>query len=151
MIKWAELETNYPDFSSRVAIRFLAHRHHVLASLRPDGSPRVSGINLFFNDGEMWFGSMTGSQKTRDLLRDPRCAVHSAPLSETLESGDVKINGVASRLSREQALLWQPGSPHDGDYFALLLTHVSLVTVRNEKLVIEMWDTSHGLRIVERL
>lgn len=151
MIKWAQLETNYPEFASRVATCFLAHSHHVLASLHADGSPRVSGINIFFNDGEMWFGSMKGSQKTRDLLRDPRCAVHSAPLSETLENGDVKANGVACQLSPDQVMLWQPESPPGGDYFALRLTRVSLVTVRDEKLVIEMWDTSHGLRIVERL
>lgn len=151
MITWGELETNYPEFAARVATRFLAHSHHVLASLRTDGSPRMSGINIFFNDGEMWFGSMKGSLKTQDLLRDPRCAVHSAPLSETLESGDVKINGTACELRREQALIWQPESPNDGDYFALRLAHVSLVTVRDEKLVIEMWDTSRGLRIVERL
>ncbi len=55
------------------------HQHKVIATLRRDGSPRVSGNELRFIDGEVWLGMMPGSVKALDLLRDPRVAVHGAP------------------------------------------------------------------------
>ena len=48
-----------------------------MATLRRDGSPRISGIECEFEDGELWFGSMSGAVKARDLQRDPRFALHS--------------------------------------------------------------------------
>lgn len=151
MLRWSEFEAKHPDFALQVAACFLNHHHHVLASLRDDGTPRVSGINVFIHQGEMWFGSMRGSRKTGDLLRDSRCALHSAPLSENLEGGDAKISGVALQISADQALQWRPDSPPNDIYFVLRLKEVSRVTVSGEKLVIEVWDTTRGLRIVERL
>lgn len=151
MLNWSDFARHHNDFSTRVAHCFLRTPHHVLATVRRDGSPRVSGINVFFDGDVMWFGAMSGSQKVRDLDKDPRCAVHSAPLSETLDGGDARINGFAMPLTRDVVAHWRPDSPSDGHYYAVRLSHVSLVTVVGEKLVVEMWDTSHGLRIVERL
>jgi hypothetical protein len=48
-----------------------------IATLRKDGSPRLSGSELEFDDGEVTFGMMGGSMKLLDVRRDPRIAVHS--------------------------------------------------------------------------
>lgn len=58
-----------------VQARFDAHRHKVLATLRRDGSPRISGIEAGFGDWQLWRGMMEGSRKARDLQRDPRLAL----------------------------------------------------------------------------
>ena len=60
--------------------RFDAHRHKILGTLRADGSPRLSGIETTFKDGELWLGMMPGSRKVQDLQRDPRLALHSPPV-----------------------------------------------------------------------
>ena len=151
MLNWSDFSRQHHDFSARVARCFTRTPHHVLATVRPDGSPRVSGINIFFNGDDMWFGAMSDSQKVRDLDNDPRCAVHSAPLSETLDGGDGRVSGLAVPLSYADVARWNPDTPEDGRYFALRVSRVSLVTVVGKKLVVEMWDTTHGLRIVERL
>ncbi len=53
-----------------------AGRHKTIATLRADGSPRISGIECEFADGELRFGSMARARKGVDLRRDPRFALH---------------------------------------------------------------------------
>jgi hypothetical protein len=55
--------------------RFEATGLGLLATLRADGSPRVSGLEPLFALGELWFGMMPESRKALDLLRDPRFAI----------------------------------------------------------------------------
>lgn len=49
-----------PEFAGRVRRLFDAGRHKTIATLRADGSPRISGIECEFTDGELRFGSMNG-------------------------------------------------------------------------------------------
>jgi hypothetical protein len=77
MPSWREVEAEVPELAAR-ARRFLdAHVHKTLATLRRDGSPRISGTEVDFADGELWLGSMWRSLKALDLQRDPRFALHS--------------------------------------------------------------------------
>ncbi len=78
MTTWADVERAEAGFATVVRALFDAHRHKTIATLRADGSPRISGIEATFGDGELSFGSMTGSRKGSDLRRDPRFALHSA-------------------------------------------------------------------------
>ena len=78
MARWAEIEAAEPEFAAAVRALFDAHRHKVLATVRKDGSPRVSGIELTFADGDVWFGSMAAARKLADLSRDARLALHCA-------------------------------------------------------------------------
>ena len=77
MASWAEFASAEPALASRVQQRFDIRRHKTLATLRTDGSPRISGIEVEFADGEIFLGMMPGSRKLRDLERDPRLALHS--------------------------------------------------------------------------
>src|SRR5258708_14432094 len=73
---WKEIEQAEPEFTARVRALFDAGRHKTIATLRADGSPRISGIECEFTDGDLSFGSMTGARKGMDLHRDARFALH---------------------------------------------------------------------------
>src|SRR5579875_190538 len=102
MARWKELEAEQPAFAARVQERFQAHRHSTMATLRRDGSPRISGTEVSFAGGEVELGIMPGALKAQDLQRDPRAAPHSAsddpPQDQThhhLWPGDAKLSGQA--------------------------------------------------------
>lgn len=147
---WGEFQEKAPELARSVRARFEGHPHHVLGTVARTGAPRLSGINVFFNDGQMWFGSMPGARKVADLDRDSRLSVHSATLSETLDGGDARVDGVATELDRASIEKWQPDNPNAGRFFAVDVRHVHLVEVRGEDLLITMWDEDSGLRSVVR-
>ena len=104
-VSWKDFEQAEPQFAGRVQALFDARRHKTIATLRADGSPRISGIETEFAGGELRFGSMTGARKGTDLRRDPRFALHSAsddPVEghERLWPGDAKIAGRAVAAGR---------------------------------------------------
>lgn len=150
MTGWKEVEQAEPALAASVQSRFQCHPHHVLGTIRADGSPRLSGINVFFNDGRLWCGSMRGAQKARDIHRDSRVVFYSAPLDENMNGGDASISGVARLLDSGNVRQWRPDSPSDGEFFEIDVVRMHLVEVVGEDLVITMWDKSHGLRIVKR-
>src|SRR5690348_18152588 len=78
MTAWRDVEQAEPGFAQRVRALFDAHRHKTIATLRADGSPRISGIEVAFEDGELVFGSMPNASKGADLRRHARFALHSA-------------------------------------------------------------------------
>jgi len=95
-MNWAALSTAEPALADTVEQRFGAFTHHVLATLRKDGSPRTSGIEVRFLDGELWLGMMPDSLKALDLRRDPRFALQANPGAGTdMGGGDVRISGRA--------------------------------------------------------
>ena len=150
MVQWSQFEAESPDLASKIRARFEAHPHHVLGTLDSHGAPRLSGINVFFHDGVMWWGSMLGARKVEDVQRDPRLSVYSAPLSENLEGGDASVRGRAQALSLSQVAKWKPDVPSEGVFYAVELTSCHLVEVEDEELVVTMWDTHNGIRIVHR-
>src|ERR1700759_5392094 len=100
MTTWKDVERAEPEFAQRVRALFDAHRHKTIATLRADGSPRISGIEAVFEGGDLFFGSMANARKGADLRRDPRFALHSATVdpvegSEAKWPGEAKISGRA--------------------------------------------------------
>src|SRR6476646_8025027 len=100
MARWRGVERAEPEFARRVRKLFDAHRHKTIATLRGDGSPRISGIEAVFEDGELVFGSMPSARKGADLRRDARFALHSATVdpvdgAEAQWPGEAKISGRA--------------------------------------------------------
>jgi len=105
MSTWKAIETAEPEFAGRVRQLFESGRHKTIATLRADGSPRISGIECEFVDGELRFGSMPDSRKGADLRRDGRLALHG-PTSHPGEgrdnewTGEAKIAGLALAAGR---------------------------------------------------
>jgi hypothetical protein len=77
MATWREVSESAPTFASTVQALFDAHQYKTLATIRRDGSPRISGIEAFFVAGDLWFGTHAGSRKERDLRCDPSRVAHS--------------------------------------------------------------------------
>ncbi|HKC19212.1 MAG TPA: pyridoxamine 5'-phosphate oxidase family protein, partial [Candidatus Dormibacteraeota bacterium] len=76
MASWAEFQDAAPDFGRRVRGLLTTRKHLTMATLRRDGSPRISGTEIQLSGGQLRIGSMTGAVKAKDLLRDPRVAIH---------------------------------------------------------------------------
>jgi Pyridoxamine 5'-phosphate oxidase len=150
MTAWRDVEQAEPEFAARVRALFDAHRHKTLATVRADGSPRISGIEAAFEDGELIFGSMPNARKGADLRRDPRFALHTATV-DPVEGAEAQWPGEAKISGRAIPAGPITGGP-DGDAFHADITEV-VHTHLNERatlLVIEWWTPAHGLRSVDR-
>ncbi len=54
MTAWRVVEDAEPEFARRVRTPFAVGRHETMAALRADGSPRITGIESVFADGELF-------------------------------------------------------------------------------------------------
>ena len=99
MARWNDLEAQEPAFAARVRALFDARKHKTLATLRADGAPRISGIEVEFRDGDLVFGSMSDARKGADLRRDARFALHGPtvdpPENPAEWPGEAKVAGRA--------------------------------------------------------
>jgi hypothetical protein len=140
--RWSDVVSSAPQFAESVAARFGANLHHLLATIRADGSPRISGTEVIFGE-DIGVGMMPDSRKLADVRRDPRVEIHSAPLEEDLADGDAKIGGrlVAAGAPPE-------GAP--GSMFVVDIARVSLVRVSGEELVVSVWRSGSGLSVTRR-
>jgi hypothetical protein len=155
MTSWGTFATAEPEFAARVRALFEAGRHKTIATLRADGSPRISGIECEFVDGELRFGSMPAARKIADLLRDPRFALHG-PTFHPIEGKEAEWPGeakIAGRAVHTGAILTDPsaGGP-EGEQFVADITEVAITGLNPEAtmLVVEVWTPVGGLRRVER-
>ena len=103
MPTWSEFEAAAPELAKSVRARLDAHTHKTIATLRRDGSPRISGIETAFVDGDLWIGSMWQALKAHDLQRDPRFALHSGSAEPAEWEGDAKLAGVAEEIQTPSA------------------------------------------------
>ncbi|MFC1434641.1 pyridoxamine 5'-phosphate oxidase family protein [Streptacidiphilus sp. N1-3] len=158
MSSWSETEGAAPELAAAVRGRFEAHGMGLLATLRRDGAPRISGIEPLFALGELWLGMMPGSLKGADLRRDPRLALHSATEDKDVKEGDAKIAGTAVEVIAEgvrqeylEALSAATGFEPEGcDVFRVDVTGLSLIRPAGDHLDIHAWTEGGSPRLIER-
>lgn len=150
MASWQDVERAEPGFAERARRLFDSGRHKTIATLRADGSPRISGIECEFADGELTFGSMQGALKGADLRRDPRFALHG-PVAHPVEGREAEWPGEA-KIAGRAALAGPPGDHPDADLFVADISEVVITRLNAEGtlLVIESWTPRRGLRVTER-
>jgi len=147
MSSWAEFEFAQPEFAARVRLLMTTGKHLTMATLRADGSPRISGTEVEFVGGELRIGSMPGAVKALDLRRDPRLAIHG-PTNDPPSrkpagwQGEAKISGRAVEVD----------STEGADRFHIDIGE-AVITRLNEagdRLVVESWNPARGYRKTER-
>ena len=147
MAWWEDLVVEQPGFAERVKARFAVREHSTIATLRRDGSPRISALEVDFEQGGLWIGSMPGALKALDLRRDPRLALH-CPTEDIPHNdpgswaGDAKISGLAHEVSDPE----RTDQPHR---FRVELTEVVLTRVAGsaDQIIIETWHPGRGLEL----
>jgi hypothetical protein len=155
MPSWSEFEAEAPELAEKVRARLDAHTHKTLATLRRDGSPRISGTETREADGELWIGSMWEARKARDLQRDPRFALHSGSADPPEWRGDAKLAGVVEEITdpeRVAAINGEAAGAGPSHLFRLDLREVSTVGLDDERkaLLIEVWTPDRGVRTIKR-
>lgn len=142
MTAWREIAASEPEYAGRVRRLFDVRKHKTIATLRRDGSPRISGIEMGFDDESVWVGMMPGSVKALDVARDPRVALHSPTVDPPDDDpsgwpGEAKLSG---RVRRTEA---------DGQVrYVVDITEVVLTRIGTpaDHLVIESWHAGRGLQ-----
>ncbi|WP_420445927.1 pyridoxamine 5'-phosphate oxidase family protein [Candidatus Poriferisodalis sp.] len=151
VMSWAAFAEACEELAGRVQERFENHQHVVMATIRRDGSPRMSGMEAPIRDGHLWLGMEQTSAKAADLRRDPRLGLHSTPDDEDLAAGDARIEGSAVPADTEQLEVFVRGHHHEIDdsvrlaLFTINIARVVLVRVEDRHLVLETWTPDGGL------
>jgi hypothetical protein len=152
---WNDFEREAPTLAAAVQARLTATLHSILGTLRADGSPRLSGLEVHFGEGELWLAMMPDSRKADDLRRDPRFSLHSAPDVELVD-GDAKVSGRAVLVTDDDTIarfvdrLPMDLPPSGMGLFRADLTDASLARVDGEFMVIDLWHPGHVPRQVRR-
>lgn len=144
MASWSEIEAQTPELAARARTLLDARVHKTLATLRRDGSPRISGTEVILSGGELWIGSMWLAVKALDLRRDPRFALHSGSDDPPAWSADAKLGGTAHEVDdpgvKREVIAGQapPGPNH---LFRLDVSELSVVRLGEppDHLVIDHW------------
>lgn len=161
---WTRFVHEAPELAAAVQARFAATKHHVLATLRRDGSPRVSGTEVIMDEGVLAIGSMWQAAKAHDVRHDGRFALHANPGDGSMQGGDAKLAGVAIELHGELAARLAAGLSQEADegerqevpepfhLFRLDLSQAVLTEVDHERncLVIRTWRPGHEVVVAER-
>ena len=122
-MRWADLEARQPRLAELGHRRLVEPGVVLVATIRTDGTPRISPVEPLIMDGELWLSMMLGSAKAKDLLRDERILVHGIVTSRDGADGEFKVRGrarpetsptIEARYAQRVAsdLGWQPEPGH---------------------------------------
>lgn len=163
MTTWIEVTAEVPDLAARAQARFEATGLALVATLRRDGSPRISGVEPFFGLGELWLGMMPGSRKAADLLRDGRCALHAATIDKEVAKGDAKLSGAAIDVhdadiraayagAIAEAAGGDPSALGDFSLFRVDVRDLVMISLAPERdaLHVEHWSPDAGYTLTRR-
>jgi Pyridoxamine 5'-phosphate oxidase len=136
-MRWSEMQDGQPGLAALGRQRLLEPGVVLVATIRGDGTPRLSPVEPFVMGGDLWLSMMWQSRKAADLLRDPRVLVHSVVTGRDGGEGEFKIRGsahavqdpaVQARYAREVAdsLGWNP-DPGRFHLFAVSIGEVAFI------------------------
>jgi hypothetical protein len=154
--RWQDVVDSAPEFAAAAQAIFGTGKHKTMASIRRNGSPRISAVEMNFADGEVWLGMMIDSVKAKDLLQDPRLALHSPsidpPEDQTIWLGDAKLSGRAVE-EHDMDRLNAMGGTGEGHLFRIDIEEVVVTKLGGtppDHLVIELWRPGRSLKSTKR-
>ncbi|MCH8225834.1 MAG: pyridoxamine 5'-phosphate oxidase family protein [Chloroflexi bacterium] len=146
---WEEFQRSDPELAALGRERFDRTGLILLGTLRKNGWPRISPVEVLITDGQLYLGMMWRSRKALDLLRDPRCTVHSTVSDRAGTEGEFKVYGHAVDVQDVEArrrygdALYEKIQvrPDESEYhlFAVDIQSAAFVIIRNEEMVHQEW------------
>lgn len=120
-LRWDDLRRSEPRLAARARERLIDPGVLLVATIRGDGTPRVSPVEPLVLAGDLWLSMMWRSRKASDLRRDDRVLLHSVVTTRDGAQGEVKLRGRARPVDdldlraryceAVAALGWRPEEP----------------------------------------
>lgn len=151
---WQEFADAAPGLAALGAARFARTGLALVGTLRRDGWPRISPVEPFIVDGQLYLGMMWRSRKALDLLRDSRCVVHSAVSDRGGGEGEFKVYGRAVEVTDPgergrfadavyDAIGYRPQEP-EFHCFAVAIDSVAFSELRDGEFRRQVWRAGTG-------
>ena len=141
MSTWADFEQAAPELAADARGRIDRHGFMLLGTIRRDGTPRISPVEVRIVGGELALCLVRESTKVRDVRRDARVLLHSPVLNSDDPNSELKLRGrlieVTDAHLREAAALWTP--PPELDVFVFHLEGAVLVEWSKGEMTVRRW------------
>ncbi len=145
---WSDFEKAAPEMARLGEERFDRTGVVLVGTVRKDGSPRISPVEPLITRGQLFLGMMWRSKKALDLLRDPRCVVHSTISNRDGSEGEFKLRGRAVDVRdpdmRErycealyEKIDWRPEEPYH--LFSVDVESAAFIAYEGEKQSVRRW------------
>lgn len=148
---WGDLEVAAPEIARLGKERIDRTRIAFLGTLRKDGSPRISPVEPYLTLGHLLFGTMSRSLKTADLMRNPRCVLHSTLAGPDSGDGELKVYGraveVPDQIREGCPDGWWLGQPRElAVVFSLDIEQATFVSwdLAGEEMTLRHWSQAGG-------
>jgi len=149
-MRWHDFEQAQPKLAQVGRVKLGGPGVVLVATIRRDGSPRVSPVEPLFWRDDLWLSMGWRTHKAADLQRDNRILVHSIVSSREVEGGEFKVRGTAAAddsasVQRDyadavqQELGWRP-EPGRFDLFRIDVDDVTFIH----------WDSATNDQYVSR-
>ena len=146
---WAELEQRQPALAAKGRKLLMAPGVLLVGTIRSDGAPRISPVEPLVMAGDLWLSMLLGSQKAKDLLRDPRILVQSITTSPDGKAGEFRIRGSAPPMDDDATISdyaatvareigWQP-VPGQFHLFRIEIDTVTYIRYENGDQYLTAW------------
>jgi Pyridoxamine 5'-phosphate oxidase len=153
-MRWADFAETAPELAELGKERFQRAGIVLVGTIRKDGTPRISPVEYYEVDGHLLLGMMWQSFKANDLLRDPRCLVHSVVTSRAGDEGEFKLRGRAVAVedhrlreaygdATEAEIDWRPTGPFH--LFSLDIEEAAFVTYEEDEQRTTRWTGEEGV------
>lgn len=150
-VNWREFEGKAPRIAAAGAERFRRCRLALIGTLRRDGWPRISPVEPLWLADDLVLGMIWKSRKALDLLRDPRCVLHSIVTDPDANEGEFKLRGRAvpadeDAYSRDIRERWRIGPKAPLHVFRVDVLSAAWTTYEFAEglMMVTRWDPSGG-------
>ncbi len=151
---WQQFAEQAPELAALGEAQFGRTGLALVGTLRRDGWPRISPVEPFFVNGQLCLGMMWRSVKALDLLRDPRCVVHSTVSNRDGAEGEFKVYGRAREVDAPDerrkfgdavyaAIGVRPEEP-EFHCFAIAIESVVFSVLRGEEFHRQVWKAGEA-------
>ena len=148
-VTWQQFAALAPELAALGEAQFARTGLALVGTLRRDGWPRISPVEPFIVGGQLYLGMMWRSVKALDLLRDPRCVVHSTVSDREGTEGEFKVYGQAVEVADLEerrhfadavyaAIGFRPEEPQF-HCFTVAIESVAFAQIRNGELHHQVW------------
>ena len=152
MVSWGVLADRDPELAALGLDRFERTGLALVGTLRKNGWPRISPVEPVIAGGQLYLGMMWQSVKALDLLRDPRCTVHSTVSDRHGTEGEFKVYGravdVTDHAERDrfakalfEKIGWRPEEP-DYHLFSVDIQSAAWAVIRDGERIQKVWRSA---------